>query len=81
LFDLIDGRGVGQGETVLWCGDSPERSWAGDVPVYRFRCKRCRRDVPMRLPTLLAEIDADRAARPDRIRPVVDIAAVRALLP
>jgi hypothetical protein len=48
LFDLLDGRDIGHGETVLWAGDSPERSWAGDVAVYRFQCRRCRRDVPLR---------------------------------
>ena len=80
LHDLIDGRDVGQGEIVLWRGDSPERSWAAEVPVYAFACRRCGRDVPMRLPTLLAEFGADREARPDRARPVVDIAALRTVL-
>jgi hypothetical protein len=42
LFDLLDGRDIGQGEVVLWQGDSPKRSWVGDVPVYPFWCRRCR---------------------------------------
>lgn len=77
LADLLDGRDVGQGETVLWRGDSPERAWAGDEPVYRFGCRRCGRDVPLRLSRLLAEVDAARAAHPER--PRVDIAALRAV--
>lgn len=80
LYDLLDGRDIGQGDTVLWHGPGPERSWAGDVPVYAFTCRRCRRDVPLRLPTLLAEIDAAHRARPDRGRPVVDIATLRTVL-
>ena len=79
LWDLLDGRDIGQGEIVLWQGDSPERSWAGDVPVYSFRCRRCGLDVPMRLPTLFAAIDAARKNRPGR-RPVVDIAPSQAVL-
>ena len=80
LFDLLDGRDIGQGETVLWQGDSPEQAWAGAVPVFRFQCRRCGRDVRLRLPVLLAEITAAREARPDRWRPVVDIAALRTVL-
>ena len=80
LYDLLDGRDIGRGETVLWVGESPERSFAGDVPVYAFRCRRCGKDVPLRLPTLLAEIDAARVARPGRARPVVDISRLRTVL-
>ena len=80
LFELLDGRDIGQPGTVLWQGDSPERSWAGEVPVYGFRCRPCGRNVPLRLPTLLAEIDADWEARPDRTRPRVDISALRTVL-
>jgi hypothetical protein len=75
LFDLLDGRDIGQGEIVLWQGRSPEQAWVAEVPVYRFRCPRRGRDVPMRLPRLLGEIDAARQAHPRRARPVVDIAA------
>jgi hypothetical protein len=80
LCDLIDGRTIGQGETVLWRGDSPERSWAGGVPVYAFRCRRCGRDVPLRLPTLLAAIDADRREHPGRAGAVVEISTVQEVL-
>jgi hypothetical protein len=80
LYDLIDGRTIGQGETVLWRGDSPERSWAGGVPVYAFRCRRCGRDVPLRLPTLLAAIDADRREHPGRAGAVVEISTVQEVL-
>jgi hypothetical protein len=81
LFDLLDGRDLGLGDVVLWQGESPEKSFADDVPGYRFVCPRCGRDVPLRLPTLLAEISADREARSDRVRPVIDIARLRAVKP
>jgi hypothetical protein len=80
LYDLIDGRHIGHGEAVLWQGKSPEKSFAGTVPVYSFTCPRCRRDVPLRLPTLLAAIDAAKS-RPSRlVRPVVDISTLQAVL-
>jgi hypothetical protein len=80
LFDLLDGRDIGEGEAVLWQGDSPEQAWADAVPVFRFECRSCGHDVQLRLPVLLAEITAAREARPDRWRPVVDIAALRTVL-
>jgi hypothetical protein len=58
-------------ETPLW--DVIAESGPAWGPTFRFRCRRCDRDVQLREETLITLIDGLREARGDRTHITVDI--------
>lgn len=70
LFDLLDGRHIGQGELIPWQGTSPETAWPARFPSTHSAAARTRRCVwraCRRRSTQYAEGRPDQG-RPERAR-------------